>query len=64
MEQDDIEFWRLAKVIEKVGLSRREIYRRIQRSEFPKSRAYPGGRIKFWVSTDIRNWQREVINNT
>jgi len=59
---DDVEFWPLKTVIQKVGLSRTEIYRQQSLGKFPRSRSYrnnPGRR--FWLSTEVRHWQAEEV---
>lgn len=61
---EDIRFWRLPDVQERVGLSKTEIYRRMKDTDpaanpFPASRGYRGADKtgKFWLSTDVRAWQ-------
>jgi predicted DNA-binding transcriptional regulator AlpA len=58
---DDIEFWPLDTVITKVGLSRSEIYRRAKDGSFPASRAYKNSTRRFWLSSDVRAWQRSEL---
>lgn len=59
---DDVEFWPLGTVIQKVGLSRSEIYRQVLAGTFPGSRTYRNNPTrKFWVSTDVRHWQAEQL---
>ena len=60
----DAEFLRLPQVIQRVGLSRSEIYRRVSRSEFPRPRAYPNSRKRFWLSTEIAEWQRRAVGGS
>lgn len=61
---DEIQFWRMSKVIEIVGLSRAEIYRRIAQGRFPASRHYgEGGTRVFWVSSEIKAWQQSFIDH-
>ncbi|MEG3175883.1 AlpA family phage regulatory protein [Sphingomonas sp. RB3P16] len=60
-QSDDIEFLRLPRVIEKVGLGRAEIYQRVAAGSFPKPRKYPGTNRSFWVGSEITNWQRAVL---
>ncbi|PAL23522.1 AlpA family transcriptional regulator [Sphingopyxis sp. GW247-27LB] len=58
----DEEFWRLPTVLKVTGLSRAQIYRRINDGSFPKAKSYRGGgRTVFWLSSDIRNWQQEEL---
>ena len=52
-----IEFWRLPTVIEKTGLSKSEIYRRVSDGRFPKPRRYPDSDKTFWLSRDVVEWQ-------
>lgn len=62
---EDLEFWPLKVVVKKVGLSKTEIYRRIAEGRFPQSRSYrDGGMRKFWLSTEIRDWQQALIAPT
>lgn len=56
-----IEFWRLPTVIEKTGLSKSEIYRRIATNRFPKPRRYPDSDKTFWLSRDVIAWQLETL---
>lgn len=56
-----IEFWRLPVVIEKVGLSKSEIYRRISNGKFPKPRRYPDSEKTFWLSGDVITWQMQAL---
>jgi len=56
-----MEFWGLDVVVSKVGLSRSEIYRRQKLRQFPQSRAYRNSTRRFWLSTDVRQWQREEL---
>jgi predicted DNA-binding transcriptional regulator AlpA len=59
---EDIEFWRMKTVVQKVGLSKTEIYRKIAEGTFPSPRPYPGNpKIKFWLSNEIRSWQRDTL---
>jgi predicted DNA-binding transcriptional regulator AlpA len=59
---EEVQFWRLKKVVEMVGLSRAEIYRRIAYGRFPASRRYgDGGSRVFWLSTEIKAWQQSLI---
>jgi len=61
---DDIEFWPMKVVVQKVGLSKTEIYRRAAEGTFPKSRDYRDGGIrKFWLSTEVRAWQDAILRN-
>ncbi len=56
------EFLRMAKVQEKCGLSRAQIYRRIAAGTFPRPRNYRGSnKSVFWLSSEIANWQQEEL---
>ena len=59
----DVEFWRLRTVLQKVGLSKSEVYRQMASGTFPKSRRYAGSgtRGTFWLSRDILLWQEEQL---
>jgi prophage regulatory protein len=48
---------RLAEVKQRVGLSRSEIYRRIQRKEFP-AQVRESYRVSFWWESDVQEWLR------
>ena len=56
-----LEFWRLPVVIQKVGLSKSEIYRRVSDGRFPKPRRYPDSDKTFWLSRDVITWQLETL---
>lgn len=58
---EDVEFWPLAVVQQKVGLSRSEIYRRAKERTFPAARAYRNSTRRFWLSSDVRRWQAEEL---
>jgi predicted DNA-binding transcriptional regulator AlpA len=58
---EDVEFWPLSTVIQKVGLSRSEIYRRQSDGTFPSSRSYRNSSRRFWLSSDVRRWQAEEL---
>lgn len=53
----DVQFWRLPRVMETVGLSKSEIYRRMPLGQFPRSEKYQGTEISYWLSTEVRAWQ-------
>lgn len=58
----DEEFWRLPKVIEKVGMSRAQIYRRVADGTFPRSRSYRNStRSVFWLASEVRDWQQQEV---
>jgi predicted DNA-binding transcriptional regulator AlpA len=58
---EDVEFWPLDTVMQKVGLSRSEIYRRQKDKTFPSSRSYRNSSRRFWLSSDVRRWQAEEL---
>lgn len=58
---DTIEFWRLRTVIAVTGLCRSEIYRRIAAGTFPRPRKYPDSAMSFWVSSEVQEWQRSLL---
>lgn len=59
--QQATEFWRLPVVKRRVGLSKSEIYRRVERGDFPKPRRYPGSRLVYWRSDDVAQWQDRAM---
>lgn len=60
---DDVEFWPLDTVLQKVGLSRSEIYRRQRDGSFPNSRPYRNSSRRFWLSSDVRRWQANELTD-
>lgn len=59
----DVEFWPLKTVVQKVGLSKTEIYRRVAENRFPASRSYnDGGMRKFWLSSEVKTWQENILS--
>lgn len=57
-------FWNLKQVMERVTLSKSEIYRRIRDTDpdsnpFPPSRHFQNDEKKgvFWLSTEVTTWQ-------
>lgn len=58
---EDLEFWRLPMVVQKTGLSKSELYRRIEAGTFPRAKRYPGSKVTFWPSTAVRAWQQEIL---
>lgn len=61
--QTDVEFWPLKVVVQKVGLSKTEVYRRAAEGKFPQSRGYgDGGVRRFWVSTEVQAWQQQILD--
>lgn len=64
-DDPDLEFWSLKTVVERVGLSKSEIYRREADGRFPKRRGYRGdGAKKFWTSTEVRAWQLAQLDDS
>lgn len=59
--ESEVEFWRLPRVIAATGLSKTEIYRRAGQGRFPAPRRYPGTTKTFWLSTEVRTWQAELL---
>ncbi|KFG91870.1 putative transcriptional regulator [Sphingobium herbicidovorans NBRC 16415] len=60
---DDIEFWPLKVVVQKVGLSQAEVYRRMSEGRFPRNYDYrDGGTRKFWLASDVRAWQQQILD--
>lgn len=56
------EFWRLPRLLQVTGLSRSEIYRRINEGTFPRSHPYRHApKIRFWISTEVQRWQAEQV---
>jgi predicted DNA-binding transcriptional regulator AlpA len=61
---DDIEFWSLKTVMQKVGRSRSQIYRMIADGEFPAQRKYRNSEHSvFWLSTDVRAWMAGQLSD-
>lgn len=56
-----IEFWRLKKVIDVTGLSKSEIYRRMELGSFPQPKKYPDSNMNYWVSKQVVEWQRAIL---
>lgn len=59
----DIEFWRMPEVIRRTGLSKSEIYRRIDAGTFPAARKYDNSNKRFWVSSDVVAWQQRLLGD-
>lgn len=51
----------MKKVCEVTGLSKSEIYRRVEAGTFPKPRTYPDSIMKYWPSVAVVAWQRSVF---
>lgn len=56
-----IEFLRLNAVMQRVGLSKSEIYRRVAMGKFPKPRRYPDSDKSYWLASEITQWQRQAL---
>ena len=56
-----VEFWRMKRVSEVTGLSKSEVYRRVEAGCFPKPRKYPDSHMDFWISVEVIEWQRDVV---
>ena len=54
---DDEEFWRIPIVKEKTGMSKTDIYRKIQQGSFPRSHRR-SHRVAVWFATEVREWIR------
>ncbi len=62
--ETDEDFLRLPDVMKRSGLSKSEIYRRIQEGTFPKSHAYATRRVGksvFWLASELRQWQKREV---
>ncbi len=60
----EVEFLPMKRVVQLVGLSQSEIYRRIKQGQFPASRAYRGASTRrFWMSTEVHAWQRDQVGD-
>ena len=61
---EDHEFWPLKQVMQRVGLSKSEIYRRMAEGRFPVARPYGQGSTKrFWLASEIRAWQADILGD-
>lgn len=58
---DDERFLRCQDVLDRCGLSKTELYRRIRAETFPKWRTLPGSKISIWLLSEVRAWQAEQI---
>ena len=55
MDSDNVEFWRLPRVLGKIGTSRSTLYAKIASGSFPKP-VNLGGKSVAWVSTEVESW--------
>lgn len=53
--ENKVRLIRRAEVMERVGLSKSSIYKRMTAQQFPKPVSIGGGRVA-WVESDINNW--------
>ena len=53
-------FMRIGDVIRTTGLSRTEIYRRIQQGRFPRQRRI-SHRVSVWVEDEVQQWVRQWV---
>lgn len=56
-------FIRLEEVINKVGLSRSSIYRRIANEGFPKP-ILLGGRASGWIESEVDDWLMRCVRKS
>lgn len=56
-------FIRLEEVINKVGLSRSSIYRRIENEGFPKP-VLLGGRASGWLESEVDDWLMQCVRKS
>jgi len=61
VSSNEIEFWRLPRVKAATGLSKTEIYRQVMEGRFPRPKKYPGSTMSYWLSTDVRQWQADLL---
>jgi prophage regulatory protein len=55
MDSDDVELWRLPRVLEKVSTSRATLYAKISAGSFPKP-VHLDGKSVAWVSHEVDSW--------
>lgn len=60
LNDQDIEFIRLPKVMELVGLSQTSIYEMAKTGRFPKQ-VKLGGRAVAWVKSEVLAWNKEQV---
>lgn len=53
-------FIRMPEVISTVGLSRSEIYRRMESGDFPQSVSL-GARAVAWTEESVQEWMNQII---
>lgn len=59
---EPLTFLRLPEVVKRTGLSKTEIYRRIEEGSFPKQRK-KGPRLVFWLNGEILKWQLDILGD-
>lgn len=52
---------RMPEVVQRTGLSKSEIYRRIRRNEFPKQKKL-GYRTSVWSAAQVEQWKKSVFD--
>jgi len=60
----EIQFWRMKRVSEVTGLSKSEIYRRIEAGQFPLPRKYPDSTMNFWPSNVVTGWMMSIMGDS
>jgi prophage regulatory protein len=55
-----MQFMRIGDVIRATGLSRTEIYRRIQQGRFPSQRRL-SHRVSVWVKGEVDQWMGKMV---
>lgn len=63
LNEQDIEFIRLPKVMELVGLSQTSIYEMAKTGRFPKQ-VKLGGRAVAWVKSEVLAWSKQKIDDS
>ena len=56
-----LQFFRMRRVCQICGLSKTEVYRRIESGRFPRPHKYPDSTMNFWLSTEIEAWQAQIL---
>lgn len=52
---------RLPEVADRVGLSKREVYRRIQQGRFPRGRRI-SHKVSVWIEADVTAWIADTLD--
>lgn len=59
-----VDFLSMKAVLQRTGLSKTEIYRKIAAGTFPRQRSYRDNPKKvFWASSEVAAWQRSQIGD-